>query len=104
MSPAISSCQHVLEASPVEVTCWDEVSWADHWWEALPVEHDPLRDGRDRILRLIQRRQLRPNGIVCEGHGEVTSQMKARKKYRVLGCRWTPRRRQQKLELQKQVK
>ena len=34
------------------------------------MEQDPLSNTRNGILRLVERRELRPDGVVGEGHGE----------------------------------
>jgi hypothetical protein len=36
--------------------------------EALPVEEDPLTDSRNGLLRLIERRELRLEAVLGEGH------------------------------------
>jgi hypothetical protein len=37
----------------------------------VPVEHDPLRDSNDALLRLIQSRELGFHSIVGESHSEI---------------------------------
>jgi hypothetical protein len=34
----------------------------------LPVEHNPLRNGGNGVLRIVERRELRPDSIIGEGH------------------------------------
>lgn len=39
-------------------------------WDALPVKENPLADCRDGVLRLIERRKLRLQAVLCKGHDE----------------------------------
>lgn len=38
---------------------------------SIPMKHDPLRDGDNALLALVQSRQLGLDGIVCVGHGKL---------------------------------
>lgn len=40
-------------------------------YSQLPVEHNPLRDGHNTLLRLIESGELRLHGIICIRHDRV---------------------------------
>ena len=47
---------------------------SDEGWYGLPVEQYPLSNSGDRVLCLVERRQLRLETVVCKGHGVKSQQ------------------------------
>lgn len=72
----------MLQMGAIDITIATQIygqGWENKAREPLPVKQDPLAYGRNRVLRLIERSELRFQTVLGEGHlisshGEVGRQ------------------------------